>query len=57
MTSGFGLREVEVVGSDPPQLRLGGRAARSAAEQGVELRISLTHSRDYAAAVALAETR
>jgi holo-[acyl-carrier protein] synthase len=57
LTDGFGLREVEVVGSEPPRLRLSGRAARAAAEQGIELRVSLTHSRDHAAAVAVAETR
>ena len=57
LTAGFGLREVEVVGSGPPSLRLRGRAAQAAADQGVELRISLTHARDYAAAVVLAETR
>ncbi|MEK6278302.1 MAG: holo-ACP synthase [Actinomycetota bacterium] len=57
LSDGLGLREVEVVGSEPPRLRLSGRAARAAAAQDVELRVSLTHSRDYAAAVALAETR
>ena len=51
---GFGLREVEVVAGEPPKLRLHGRAAEVAAERGVELAVSLTHSRDHAAAVALA---
>jgi holo-[acyl-carrier protein] synthase len=57
LSDGFGLREVEVVAGEPPTIRLSGRAARAAAEQGVELRVSLTHSRDFAAAVALAESR
>jgi phosphopantetheinyl transferase (holo-ACP synthase) len=55
LSGGFGLHEVEVVGSEPPRLRLSGRAARAAAEQGVELSVSLTHAREFAAAVALAE--
>jgi len=50
---GFGLREVEVVAGEPPKVRLSGRAAELA--QGTELSISLTHSRDFAAAVAIAE--
>jgi holo-[acyl-carrier protein] synthase len=51
---GFGLGEIEVVAGEPPRLRLSGRAADAAA--GREVRISLTHSRDFAAAVAIAET-
>ena len=50
---GFGLREVEVVAGEPPTVRLSGRAADLA--QGTEVSISLTHSRDFAAAVAIAE--
>jgi phosphopantetheinyl transferase (holo-ACP synthase) len=42
---------VEVVGSAPPRLALHGRAAELAAETGVELVVSLTHSRELAAAV------
>ncbi|GIK77510.1 MAG: holo-ACP synthase [Thermoleophilia bacterium] len=51
---GFPPRDVEVVGSPAPRLRLHGRAAAVAAERGVELAVSLTHSRDNAAAVVLA---
>jgi holo-[acyl-carrier protein] synthase len=51
MSGGFGLREVEVVAGEPPTVRLGGRALEAAA--GREVEISLTHSRDNAAAVAL----
>jgi holo-[acyl-carrier protein] synthase len=54
LTGGFGLREVEVVAGEPPQVRLKGRAASAAA--GRNVKISLTHSRDFAAAVAIAET-
>lgn len=50
--SGFGLGEIEVVAGEPPTIRLVGRAAEAAA--GREIEISLTHSRDYAAAVAIA---
>ncbi len=50
---GLRLHEVEVVGggATAPALRLSGEAARVATEQGVELSVSLTHSRDLAAAV------
>ena len=53
--SDLGLREIEVVAGEPPTLRLHGRAASAAAEQGVELKVSLTHSRDLAAAVVVAD--
>jgi holo-[acyl-carrier protein] synthase len=55
--SDLGLREIEVVAGEPPTLRLHGRAAGAAAEQGVELKVSLTHSRDMAAAVVVADLR
>jgi holo-[acyl-carrier protein] synthase len=47
-------REVEVVGADPPRLRLHGRAADRAAELPGELAVSITHSRGEAAAVVVA---
>jgi holo-[acyl-carrier protein] synthase len=50
--AGFGLREVEVVAGEPPTVRLSGKAAEAAADRAVD--ISLTHSRDNAAAVAIA---
>ena len=52
MSGGFRLREVEVVAGEPPTVRLSGRARDAAA--GREIDISLTHSRDNAAAVAVA---
>jgi holo-[acyl-carrier protein] synthase len=52
---GLRLREVEVAGggTEPPRLILHGSAAEAARERGVELEVSLTHSRDVAAAVVL----
>ena len=57
LVGAFGLREIEIVAGEPPAVRLHGRAARAAEESGVEVRVSLTHSRDFAAAVALTEPR
>lgn len=54
LSGGFGLAEIEVVAGEPPSVRLAGRAAAAAAGRRVE--ISLTHSRDFAAAVAIVET-
>ncbi|HEX6229808.1 MAG TPA: holo-ACP synthase [Solirubrobacterales bacterium] len=51
---GFGLGEVEVIAGEPPTVSLSGRAALAAG--GRSVKISLTHSRDYAAAVAIADT-
>lgn len=48
---GFGLGEIEVVAGEPPTVRLSGRAA--AAAGGARIEISLTHSREHAAAVAV----
>jgi len=50
---GLRLHEVEVEagGDKAPWLRLSGDAARAARERGVALDVSLTHSRDLAAAV------
>jgi holo-[acyl-carrier protein] synthase len=54
LTGGFGLREIEVVAGEPPTVRLSGRAAEAAGDRQID--ISLTHSRDNAAAVAIAES-
>jgi holo-[acyl-carrier protein] synthase len=45
--------EIEVVGGEPPAVRLHGRAADVAGDATIS--ISLTHSRENAAAVALCE--
>ncbi len=47
-------RDVEVLTADgPPQVRLSGAAAERASALGVEVRVSLTHTRREAAAVAI----
>jgi len=49
------FRDVEVaLGDSAPEVRLHGRAAARAAELGVRVEVSLTHTRRDAAAVALA---
>lgn len=54
LSDGFGLREVEVVAGEPPTVRLSGRAAE--AGEGLDIQVSLTHSRDFATAVAVTGT-
>ena len=51
LSGGFGLLEVEIVDGEPPAVRVTGRAAAAAAGERIE--VSLTHSRDFAAAVAV----
>ena len=51
LREGFGFRDIEVVAGEPPTVRLSGRAAEVA--DGREVDISLTHSRENAAAVAI----
>jgi holo-[acyl-carrier protein] synthase len=45
-------RDIEVIGGEPPRIQLHGRAAEVAGDR--EIAISLTHSRESAAAVAVA---
>jgi holo-[acyl-carrier protein] synthase len=54
LSGGFGLREIEVVAGEPPTVRLSGRAAEAA--KGRCIGVSLTHSRDNAAAVAVIQS-
>ena len=50
----WAFRDVEVVATDAaPEVRLSGAAAARAAELGAHPRISLTHTRETAAAVAI----
>ena len=49
---GVPLKEIEVVNGEPPSLQLHGQAAEVAGD--TEIAVSLTHSRDSAAAVAIA---
>ena len=53
---GLRLHEVEVVGGgdQPPRIELHGSAAEEAERRGLELDLSLTHSRELAAAVVVA---
>ena len=48
-------REIEVVGGGdrPPRVALHGAVAQRAAELGVDVRVSLTHTRSTAGAVAV----
>jgi holo-[acyl-carrier protein] synthase len=48
---GIAPREIEVIGATPPRLRLHGRAGEAAAGLPGPLSVSLTHSREHAAAV------
>jgi holo-[acyl-carrier protein] synthase len=51
---GWAFSDVEVVATETaPEVRLSGRAAERAAELGTYPRISLTHTRETAAAVAI----
>jgi holo-[acyl-carrier protein] synthase len=52
----WSFREVEVLADDgPPEVRLSGAVAERAAILGVQVSVSLTHSRRDAAAVAIAK--
>ncbi len=54
---GLRMREVEVAGGvdRPPRLDLHGSVAAEAARQGVRLEVSLSHSRELATAIVIAE--
>jgi holo-[acyl-carrier protein] synthase len=54
LAGGFGFGEIEVVAGEPPTVRLSGRAAEVAGGRRID--VSLTHSRDFAAAVAIVDT-
>ena len=54
LRGGFGLGQIEVVAGEPPAVKLSGPAADAAAGRRVD--VSLTHSRDFAAAVAIVDT-
>ena len=49
---GIAPREIEIEAGEPPRVRLHGGAARAAGDSQVS--VSLSHSRDIAAAIALA---
>lgn len=52
---GTAFRSIEVVGSTPPEVRLHGDVAETARAVGVTIKVSITHERQLAGAVALAE--
>lgn len=58
--SGANLREIEVVpgaGDDPaPSIRLSGLVRKEADSKGLAVQVSLTHAREMAGAVAIAES-
>jgi holo-[acyl-carrier protein] synthase len=54
LNGGFGLGQIEVIAGEPPTVKLSGSAAEAANCKRVD--VSLTHSRDFAAAVAIVET-
>jgi holo-[acyl-carrier protein] synthase len=54
LNGAFGLGQIEVIAGEPPSVKLVGHPAKAAAGRRIE--ISLTHSRDFAAAVAIVET-
>lgn len=53
---GTALREIEVVAGAPPQIRMHGEVASLAETRGTRIRLSLSHTREMATAIALAET-
>lgn len=53
---GWSFKDVEVVDTGgAPRVRLSGKVERAATERGVELSVSLTHGKQTAGAVALAQ--
>lgn len=53
---GTSLRDIEVVAWTPPEIRLSGDPHQVASERGLRVSVSLTHDREVAGAVAIAET-
>lgn len=51
---GTAIRDIEVVAGRPPSVRLHGQVAALARERGVSVRVSLSHERDLATAIAVA---
>ena len=52
---GASLRSIEVTGGTPPEVRLLGEVGRIAADRGLRVSVSLTHDRELAGAMAIAE--
>ena len=52
---GTALRQIEVLSGTPPEVELHGEVGEIANERGLSLKVSLTHEREMAGAVAIAE--
>jgi len=52
---GVSLKSIEIVAGAPPEVRLHDEAGRLAAEKNLRVSVSLTHDREIAGAVAIAE--
>ncbi|MGK2931380.1 MAG: holo-ACP synthase [Solirubrobacterales bacterium] len=52
---GVSLKSIEVVAGSPPEVRLHDEVGRIAAVRGLRVSVSLTHDRDLAGAMAIAE--
>lgn len=52
---GTSIREIEILPGAPPGVRLHDEVGRIAAERGLTVQVSLTHAREMASAVAIAE--
>lgn len=55
LDGGTRMREIEVVAGEPPVVRAHGAVREQLEARGVTISISLTHSREMAAAVAVAD--
>jgi holo-[acyl-carrier protein] synthase len=55
LSPGFRLNDIEVVAGEPPELRFHRDVAADAKERGLSVKVSLTHDRETAGAVAIAE--
>ena len=53
---GTELLQIEVLPGAPPEVRLHDEVGRIAEERGLSVKVSLTHEREMAGAVAIAET-
>ncbi|MGA7396499.1 MAG: holo-ACP synthase [Solirubrobacterales bacterium] len=52
---GTALRQIEILAGAPPTVRFHDEVRKIAEERGVSVKVSLTHEREMAAAVAIAE--
>jgi holo-[acyl-carrier protein] synthase len=55
LAPGTAVRQIEVVAGDPPGIRLHDEVAKLAGNRGLSVRVSLSHEREMATAVAVAE--